>query len=164
LYGQSQLRLSDGEVMGVEALVRWSHPRLGLLSPSAFVPLAEQTGLDGPMTAWVLNAPLNDLRREHTAWIQRIHAVLFHQGAEQLGEDGLRTAEGRRRLAEGAAGQLSPAGQVQIATAMRMLEACEVELDQTRRQLVGIARHVRCAKTLTDSIYGVGPITGLALG
>lgn len=37
-------------------LARWHHPRLGLLAPGAFVPLAEQTGLDRPMTAWVLNA------------------------------------------------------------------------------------------------------------
>jgi transposase len=105
----------------------------------------------------------HDLRREHTAWVQRVHAVLFHQGAEQLGEGGLSTVEGRHRLAEVTAGQLSPAGQVQVATATDMLEATERQLEQIRRQLVGIARHVRGAKMLTDSLYGVGPITGLAL-
>ncbi|MQA93016.1 MAG: transposase, partial [Gemmatimonas sp.] len=80
-----------------------------------------------------------DLRVEHTAWTQRIHAVLFHQGAEQLA--GLSSVEGRRRLAEVAAGQLSEAGQVQIATAVRMLESSEAELEQVRRQLVGITGH-----------------------
>ena len=70
---------------------------------------------------------------------------------------------GRDRLAEIAAGQLSPAGQVQVATALEMLEATEIQLEQCRRQLLGIARHVRGAKTLADSLYGVGPITGLAL-
>lgn len=58
LFGQPQVRLADGVVTGIEALVRWSHPRLGMLGPHAFVPLAEQTGLDRPMTAWVLDAAL----------------------------------------------------------------------------------------------------------
>ena len=71
--------------------------------------------------------------------------------------------EGRQRLVEVAAGQLSTAGQVQIATGIDMLDATERQLEQIRRQLVGIARHVRGAKTLTDALYGVGPITALAL-
>jgi diguanylate cyclase (GGDEF)-like protein len=61
LYAQPQVRLTDGVVTGAEALVRWNHPQLGLLAPGAFVPLAEQTGLDRPMTAWVLNAALKAL-------------------------------------------------------------------------------------------------------
>lgn len=105
----------------------------------------------------------HDLRREHTAWIQRIHAVLFHQGAEEVGAGGISSPAGRQRLTEIAAAQLSAAGQVQITTATEMLEAYEAQLDQLRRQLVGIARHVKGPKALTDSVYGVGPITGLAL-
>lgn len=102
----------------------------------------------------------HDLHTEHTAWIQRIHAVLFHQGAQPVP---VGTAEGRQQLEAVAASQLSAAGQTQVATAMRVLAANEVELDQTRRQLTHIARHLRGAKTLTDDIYGVGPVTGLAL-
>lgn len=104
----------------------------------------------------------HDLRREHTAWIQRIHAVLFHQGAEEVGAGGISSPEGRQRLTEIAA-QLSAAGQVQVATGIEMLGVTEAQLDQLRRQLVGIARHVKGPKALTDSVYGVGPITGLAL-
>ena len=103
----------------------------------------------------------HDLRREHTAWIQRIHAVLYHQGAERL--SGIGTDQGRQRLAEIAARQLSAAGQVQVATAVDMLEALEGQLDQIRRQLVHSARHLRGAKVLTERLYGVGPITALAL-
>lgn len=103
------------------------------------------------------------LRRQHTAWVQRIHAVLFHQGAEHLGTGGVSTLERRERLVEVAARQLSPAGQIQIATGIEMLEATERQLEQIRGQLVGIARHVRGARTLADSLYGVGPITALAL-
>jgi transposase len=105
----------------------------------------------------------HDLRREHTGWIQRIHAVLFHQGAEALGNGGITTEEGRARLRQVAAEQLSAAGQLQVATAVAMLEVLEVHIDDLRRRLVGTARHLRGPKTLVEAIYGVGPITGLAL-
>ncbi len=61
LYAQPQVRLHDDAVIGVETLLRWNHPRMGLLQPGAFIALAEQTGLDRPMTAWVLNAALEAL-------------------------------------------------------------------------------------------------------
>ena len=46
--------LDTREVRGAEALVRWRHPRRGLLPPGAFVPLAEETGLIGELDRWVL--------------------------------------------------------------------------------------------------------------
>ena len=104
-----------------------------------------------------------DLRREHTGWIQRVHAVLFHQGAEALGNDGVNTEDGRARLRQITAEQLSPAGQLQIATAVAMLDVLEVHLDELRQQLRHAARRLRGAKTLMEAIYGVGPITALAL-
>ena len=56
----------------------------------------------------------HDLRREHTAWIERIHAVFFHQGAPRLGEGALRTDRGLAALRQAAACHLSPAGQLQV--------------------------------------------------
>ena len=67
----------------------------------------------------------HDLRREHTAWIERIHAVFFHQGAPRLGEERRRTDRGLAALREAAAVHLSPAGQLQVATALDMLAAVE---------------------------------------
>ncbi len=51
--------LSSGRPLAVEALVRWEHPEEGLIPPDAFIPLAEQTALIGPLTAWVLGAALH---------------------------------------------------------------------------------------------------------
>lgn len=62
LHFQPQVGIADGSITGVEALVRWRHPRRGLLGPEAFVPLAERTGLIGRLSRWVMDAAL-DVRR-----------------------------------------------------------------------------------------------------
>ena len=105
----------------------------------------------------------NDLRRERTAWAQRIHAVLFHQGAPALGEGALRTERGVAGLRAAAAAHLSPAGQLQVATALQVLEALEEQMLTVRRQLLAAARHLTGAKVLAARLYGVGPVTGLAI-
>jgi diguanylate cyclase (GGDEF)-like protein len=54
LWYQPVVRLKDGTIIGAEALVRWRHPRRGLVSPEEFVPLAEETGAVVPLGRWVL--------------------------------------------------------------------------------------------------------------
>ncbi len=90
----------------------------------------------------------HDLRREHTAWVQRIHAVFFHQGAPALGEGALRTEQGLAALRAAAAAHLSPGGQLQVATALDMLAATEARMEVLRTQLRGAARHLTGAKVL----------------
>ena len=104
----------------------------------------------------------NDLRRERTAWAQRIHAVLFHQGAPALGEGALRTERGVAGLRAAAAAHLSPAGQLQVATALEVIDALEVRLHEVRHQLLDAARHLAGAKALAARLYGVGPVTARA--
>ena len=58
MHYQPQVDVVTHEVCGVEALVRWPHPRHGLMLPHAFIPLAEHTGLIKPLSMWILDAAL----------------------------------------------------------------------------------------------------------
>ncbi|MFY9782212.1 MAG: bifunctional diguanylate cyclase/phosphodiesterase [Acidimicrobiales bacterium] len=63
LHYQPLLDLKTGQVLSVEALVRWPHPKLGLVPPMKFLPLAEEAGLMWPLTTWVLNEALAQCAR-----------------------------------------------------------------------------------------------------
>jgi diguanylate cyclase (GGDEF)-like protein/PAS domain S-box-containing protein len=66
LHYQPQVTLATGAVHSVEALVRWNHPREGLMPPDRFIPMAEETGIIHPLTAWVIDSALAQLCR----WIE----------------------------------------------------------------------------------------------
>jgi transposase len=123
--------------------------------PECWIPPAEI------LEARALLSCYHDLRRDHTAWVQRIHAVLFHQGASSCTDLG--STAGRRRLAAVAAGQLSPAGRTQVAAGVLMLEATEAQMEILHRQVLALSRQMRGPRVLCEQLYGVGPITALAL-
>ncbi|MBL3557688.1 MULTISPECIES: EAL domain-containing protein [Marinobacter] len=67
LMYQPQLDLNTGEVVGLEALVRWQHPSRGLISPAQFIPIAEICGLITPVGDWVLESACN----QHVRWVSQ---------------------------------------------------------------------------------------------
>src|SRR6266545_851465 len=104
----------------------------------------------------------SDLRIEHSGWVQRIHAVCFHQGITAVGPAGV-VRGSRERLARIVADQLSPVGRLQVNTALAVMDALDEHLARLRRRIVATAEHVAGAQALRQAIYGVGPMTALAL-
>jgi diguanylate cyclase (GGDEF)-like protein/PAS domain S-box-containing protein len=63
LHYQPQISLPKGHVIGIEALLRWNHPTLGLVSPAHFIPMAEEMGLMPEFGAWVIEQACRDAKR-----------------------------------------------------------------------------------------------------
>lgn len=64
LHYQPQVSLATKKIIGLEALIRWDHPQMGIISPEVFIPLAEQAGLINPIGEWVLRTAC----RQNMAW------------------------------------------------------------------------------------------------
>ncbi|CAM3703860.1 Phytochrome-like protein cph2 [Vibrio aerogenes CECT 7868] len=86
LYYQPQIDIATGRLIGAEALIRWHHPTLGLVSPGQFIPVAEETGLIVPIGEWVLQQACHaaDSWRQHgfdhSVVAVNLSAVQFAQG------------------------------------------------------------------------------------
>jgi len=63
LYYQPQVDFSSGEISGVEALIRWIDPEQGVISPLEFIPLAEDTGMIGPLGDWVIETACQEMKQ-----------------------------------------------------------------------------------------------------
>jgi predicted signal transduction protein with EAL and GGDEF domain len=83
LYYQAQVN-EAGEVVSAEALIRWEHPRRGLISPALFIPLAEETGLILPIGAWVLETACAQLKDWERSDLTRSLKLAVNVSARQF--------------------------------------------------------------------------------
>ncbi|MET3427540.1 diguanylate cyclase (GGDEF)-like protein [Actinoplanes tereljensis] len=81
---QPIVRLSSGEITGVEALIRWLHPERGIVPPVEFIPLAEETGLIVPIGEWVLREATRQVAEWNTRRAGRPLTVSVNISAVQL--------------------------------------------------------------------------------
>ena len=90
VHYQPVASLATGEIVEMEALVRWQHPERGLLLPEHFVPLAEHSGLIVPLGAWVLDEACRQLSRWREQHPEAAHlGMSVNLAAEQLAHAGL---------------------------------------------------------------------------
>lgn len=76
LHYQPQINLSDGRIVGAEALLRWRHPELGLVSPGRFIPVLEETGMILEVGAWVMETACSQSRAWRDAGLPNIRMAV----------------------------------------------------------------------------------------
>lgn len=133
---QPRIRLADGKLTGVEALLRWQHPDLGEVSPEKFIPLAEEVGLIDEIGGWVLHQACEQLGRWQGAGY-RI-AVSVNVSGRQLTSG--RLGQQLRQALD--AGQVTPAAlelEVTEGTLLNNIEEVGEQLSRIKRTGVVIA-------------------------
>jgi diguanylate cyclase (GGDEF)-like protein/PAS domain S-box-containing protein len=117
LHYQPVVSLETGAVVGVEALIRWEHPERGLLPPSVFLGIADESGLIAPMSDWVIGAACEQARRWQSE-LPEPTLVSVNIPPQQL-EDA--------RLAEVIEGHLRRAGVPASALGLELVESSLIE-------------------------------------
>jgi predicted signal transduction protein with EAL and GGDEF domain len=148
LHYQPQLDLRDGEIITVEALIRWCHPTLGQIAPLTFLPLAEEAGLMGSLTRWVLDRAL----AQCTAWRAAGHNVRMsvNVSASDLLDSGLLEVVTRQLALHG----LSP-----DALVLEITETTLIDDFEGSRQVLAQLRGLGVEVSIDD--FGAG-FTSLA--
>ena len=151
LHYQPKLDLSDGRVVGVEALLRWRHPRDGLLEPGRFLPLIKDTPLEIALDEWVLAAALAQRQRWREAGLDLAVSVNISPRYLQMGElaDYL-----SQTLAEYPAS--GPEG-----LEIEILEVAEIRDPQGATQVMTACKALGCSFSLDDFGTGFASLTHL---
>jgi diguanylate cyclase (GGDEF)-like protein/PAS domain S-box-containing protein len=87
VYYQPQINVHTGELIGVEALVRWNHPKRGMISPGDFIPLAEETGLIVPIGEWVLRTACAQVKAWKESGFPQLRVAVNLSARQFLRED-----------------------------------------------------------------------------
>jgi diguanylate cyclase (GGDEF)-like protein/PAS domain S-box-containing protein len=129
LYFQPQVIVSDGKIRGAESLVRWNHPAEGLLSPTRFIGVAEETGLILPLGAWILNEACRNIKLWRAKGVG-IPYVVVNVSAAQLSDDLVTLV--RQALVDH-----------EIEPGWLMLEITETMLMERVEEVISILRRIR---------------------
>ncbi len=89
LHYQPQMTLETGRVVGIEALIRWNHPSLGLVYPARFIPVAEDTGMIEPIGHWVLQTACSQLQQWQEQGLHKDVNVVVNLSRRQLDDPAL---------------------------------------------------------------------------
>jgi diguanylate cyclase (GGDEF)-like protein/PAS domain S-box-containing protein len=84
VYYQPKIELKSGNIVGAEALLRWSNPKWGRVSPAEFIPCAEETGLIHPIGKWVLNTVCAQIREWNQGELGEVHVSINLSGHQFL--------------------------------------------------------------------------------
>ncbi|MGH8773403.1 MAG: putative bifunctional diguanylate cyclase/phosphodiesterase, partial [Burkholderiales bacterium] len=100
LFYQSQIDLASGSIVGVEALVRWQHPEKGMVAPSDFIPIAEETGLIVNLGEWVLQEACREARGWQVAGLPAVKVTVNLSARQFREKDLLGTVRGALTASE----------------------------------------------------------------
>ncbi|MCC4617064.1 EAL domain-containing protein [Xanthomonas campestris pv. asclepiadis] len=137
LHYQPKYCADDGRPVGAEALIRWQHPERGLVPPDSFIPLAERSGMIGPLGSWVLQQACRQMRDWREAGHGDWH-VAVNLSATQLASPSL-LDEVATTLADYAIPPAQLTLEITESMAMRDAEACLRTLGQLNTLGVRIA-------------------------
>jgi diguanylate cyclase (GGDEF)-like protein len=144
LHYQPKLDLRSGDTVGVEALLRWRHPELGMVSPAQFIPIAEETGLIEPIGAWVMREACRQARAWRDAGFEGLR-VAVNLSARQFRNQRLATDIRRCLASTGADASLIE------------LELTESMVMQDPEQVAGTLNELKAmGLTLSIDDFGTG--------
>jgi diguanylate cyclase (GGDEF)-like protein/PAS domain S-box-containing protein len=149
LHYQPRVDLRSMAVVGVEALIRWRHPQLGMVPPQEFIGIAEETGLINPIGRWVLREACRQTRRLIDEFGRPIR-VSVNVSARQLAQQGF-VAEVREALAE--------AGLAPNALELELTESALIEDLERTAAMLGELQAIGVKLAVDD--FGTG-YSGLA--
>jgi EAL domain-containing protein (putative c-di-GMP-specific phosphodiesterase class I) len=134
LHYQPQLRLDNGALVGVEALVRWAHPQQGLLPPDDFIPLAESRRLILPIGRWVLATALRQAVQWHQLGLAPVPMAVNLSALQFQAHDFVQTVEAA--LAD--AGATGAMLELELTERMLMDDTASVHATLSRLRALGV--------------------------
>lgn len=143
LHYQPLVKMSTGELMGFEALLRWTHPTRGFVSPVSFIPLAEETGMIVEIGAWVLNEALSQLAEWRAKYGHQV-GMSINVSPRQLQEE---------RIVDDVRSAITASGVDPSWVTLELTESAGLD-DATRRDRLISLREIGCEIAADD--FGTG--------